>query len=112
MSSWRKSSISLGKVHEVQKPFNDRTGLGFSSRESSSNDTNTHSDLADDKFKRLCFVKASMIHDTLESIKYDDQNVSKLNQKGKFGIGYAELENSKRSWLQNCNAQKSITPQL
>ncbi|KZV52971.1 hypothetical protein F511_21622 [Dorcoceras hygrometricum] len=101
MSSWAKSSISLGKLHEVQKPFNDKTGLGFSFSESISSDTSTQSDLADDKLKNMSFVKASMIHDTLESVKYDDQNVSKLNQKVKSGIGYFEPNNSKPSWLKN-----------
>ncbi|KZV25053.1 hypothetical protein F511_14645 [Dorcoceras hygrometricum] len=38
---------------------------------------------------------------TLESVKYDDQIVSKVNQKRKFGTGYAEPENSKPSWLKN-----------
>ncbi|KZV21461.1 hypothetical protein F511_15612 [Dorcoceras hygrometricum] len=75
--------------------------MGFSSGQSSFSDTSTQSDLADDKLKKMSFVKASMIHDTLESVKYDDQNVSKLNQKGNFGIGYAEPENSKPSWLTN-----------
>ncbi|KZV33868.1 DNA-directed RNA polymerase II subunit 3 [Dorcoceras hygrometricum] len=42
-----------------------------------------------------------MIHDTLESVKYDDQIMSKLNQRGKPGIGYVEPENSKPSWLKN-----------
>ncbi|KZV23561.1 hypothetical protein F511_05115 [Dorcoceras hygrometricum] len=49
----------------------------------------------------MSFVKASMLHDTLESVKYDDQIVSKMNQKGNSGIGYAEPENSKPSWLKN-----------
>ncbi|KZV52939.1 hypothetical protein F511_35424 [Dorcoceras hygrometricum] len=101
MSSWTKSSISLGKLHDVQKPFNDRTGLGFSSGESSSSDTSTKSDLANEKLKKMTFVKSSVIRDTLESVKYDDQNVSKLNHKGKFGIGYAEPEKSKPIWLRN-----------
>ncbi|KZV50125.1 ATP binding protein [Dorcoceras hygrometricum] len=101
MSSWAKSSISLGKLHEVQKPFIDKTGLGFCSGESISSDTSTQSDLVDDKLKTVSFVKSSMIHDTLESVKYDDQNVSKLNQKGNFSIGYAEPDNSNPSWLKN-----------
>ncbi|KZV43897.1 ATP binding protein [Dorcoceras hygrometricum] len=50
MSSWTKSSISLGKLHETQKPLNDKFGLGFSFGESSSEETSTQSDLADDKF--------------------------------------------------------------
>ncbi|KZV47086.1 hypothetical protein F511_07873 [Dorcoceras hygrometricum] len=48
MSSWTKSSISLGKVNEVQKPFNYRFGLGFISVEISSSDTSTQSYLTDD----------------------------------------------------------------
>ncbi|KZV55935.1 hypothetical protein F511_29431 [Dorcoceras hygrometricum] len=91
----------LSKLHEVQKPFNDRIGLGFSPGESNSSDTSTQSNLADDKLKRMSFVKVSVIHDTFELVKYDDQNMSKLNQKGKFGIVYAEPENSKTSWIKN-----------
>ncbi|KZV52292.1 hypothetical protein F511_35028 [Dorcoceras hygrometricum] len=64
LSSWTKSSISLGKLHEVQKPFNDRTGLGFSSGESSSSNTSTQSYLTDDKLKTMSFIKDSTIHDT------------------------------------------------
>ncbi|KZV51669.1 microtubule-associated protein 70-4 [Dorcoceras hygrometricum] len=36
MSSWTKSSVSLGKLHETQKPLNDKSGLGFNVGESSS----------------------------------------------------------------------------
>ncbi|KZV28063.1 hypothetical protein F511_27127 [Dorcoceras hygrometricum] len=36
MSSSTKSSISLRKLHETQKPLNDKSGLGFSVGESSS----------------------------------------------------------------------------
>ncbi|KZV18833.1 hypothetical protein F511_09656 [Dorcoceras hygrometricum] len=34
MSSWTKSSVSLSKLHESQKPLNDKSGLGFSVGES------------------------------------------------------------------------------
>ncbi|KZV46977.1 hypothetical protein F511_15774 [Dorcoceras hygrometricum] len=64
MSSWTKSSVSFGKLHETQKPLNDKTGLGFSVGESSYGETNTHSDLADGKFKKMNFVKSSVTHDT------------------------------------------------
>ncbi|KZV44936.1 hypothetical protein F511_15432, partial [Dorcoceras hygrometricum] len=73
MSSWTKSSVSLGKLHETQKPLNDKSGLGFSIGESSSGETSTQSDLAYDKFKKMNFVKASVIHDACESVKYNDQ---------------------------------------
>ncbi|KZV46567.1 hypothetical protein F511_39311 [Dorcoceras hygrometricum] len=35
MSSWTKSLVSLSKLHETQKPLNDKSGLGFSVGESS-----------------------------------------------------------------------------
>ncbi|KZV39770.1 microtubule-associated protein 70-4 [Dorcoceras hygrometricum] len=101
MSSWTKSSVSLGKLHETQKPLNDKTGLGFSFGERSSEGTSTQSDLAGDKFKKINFVKASVIHDAYESVKYDDQTTGQLNHKGKQGIGYTKPENCKPSWLTN-----------
>ncbi|KZV51418.1 hypothetical protein F511_32034 [Dorcoceras hygrometricum] len=73
MSSWTKSSVSLGKLHDVLKPFNDKTGLGFRTGERSSGDICTQSDL----------------------------NTSNLNQKGKQGIGYSQPENSKSIWFKN-----------
>ncbi|KZT76970.1 hypothetical protein F511_46007 [Dorcoceras hygrometricum] len=41
MNSWTKSSVSLSKLHETQKPLNDKSGLGFSVGESSSEGTST-----------------------------------------------------------------------
>ncbi|KZV35557.1 hypothetical protein F511_32417 [Dorcoceras hygrometricum] len=101
MSSWTKSSISLSKLHETQKPLNEKCVLGFSFGESSSEETCTQSDLADDKLKKMNFVKASVIHDVYESVKYDDQFTGQLNHKGKNGIGYIKPENCKPSWLKN-----------
>ncbi|KZV19595.1 hypothetical protein F511_44248 [Dorcoceras hygrometricum] len=68
MSSWTKSSVSLNKLQESQKPVNDKS--------------------------------ASVIYDSCESMRYDDQNSSQLNQKGKAGIGFVRPEN-KSSWLKN-----------
>ncbi|KZV23127.1 hypothetical protein F511_25172 [Dorcoceras hygrometricum] len=73
MSSWTKSFVSLSKLHETQKPLNDKSGLGFCVGESNSEGTSTQSDLAYDKFKVMNFVKASVIHNAYESVKYDDQ---------------------------------------
>ncbi|KZV43879.1 hypothetical protein F511_37328 [Dorcoceras hygrometricum] len=39
MSSWTQSSVSLSKLHETQKPLNDKSGLGFNASESSSGET-------------------------------------------------------------------------
>ncbi|KZV36781.1 hypothetical protein F511_37777 [Dorcoceras hygrometricum] len=101
MSSWTQSSISLEKLCEIQKPTNDRTGLGFNTGESSSEETCTQSNLAHDKFKKMSFVKASVIHDPCESVRYDDQISELLNKKGKAGIGYDRPESPKSGWLKN-----------
>ncbi|KZV20691.1 phragmoplast orienting kinesin-1-like [Dorcoceras hygrometricum] len=91
----------LSKLHDTQKSLNDKSGLGFSFGESSSEGTCTQSDLAGDKFKKMNFVKASTIHDAYESVKYVDQTTGKLNHKGKTGIGYIKAKNRKPSWLTN-----------
>ncbi|KZV29778.1 hypothetical protein F511_44261 [Dorcoceras hygrometricum] len=100
ISSWTQSSVSFSKLQESQKPLNDKSGLGFNAGESSSGETCTQSNLAYDKFKKMNFVK-SVIHDTCESVQYDDQISGKQNQKGKADIGYVRPENSKSSWLKN-----------
>ncbi|KZV24491.1 splicing factor 3B subunit 1-like [Dorcoceras hygrometricum] len=101
MSSWTQFSVSLSKLHETQKPLNDKSGLGFNVGESSSRETSTQSNLVYEKFKKMNFFKASVIHNNYESVKYDDQTSGQLNQKGKSGIVYIRPENSKPSWLKN-----------
>ncbi|KZV21336.1 hypothetical protein F511_13109 [Dorcoceras hygrometricum] len=88
MSSWTKSSVSLNKLQESQKPVNDKSGLGFNVSESNSGETSTQSQLVYEKFNKMRFFKASVIHDPCESIRYDDQISELLNKKGKAGIGY------------------------
>ncbi|KZV19266.1 hypothetical protein F511_21188 [Dorcoceras hygrometricum] len=68
---------------------------------SSEGETSTQSQLVYDKFNKMSFVKANVIYDCCESMKYDEQNSSQLNQKGKAGIGYSKPENSKPCWLKN-----------
>ncbi|KZT75700.1 Abscisic acid 8'-hydroxylase [Dorcoceras hygrometricum] len=53
ISSWTKSSVSLGKLHVAQKPVNDKSGLGFNSSESSEGETSTQSQLVYDKFNKM-----------------------------------------------------------
>ncbi|KZV19231.1 hypothetical protein F511_20967 [Dorcoceras hygrometricum] len=101
MSSWTQSSVSLDNLCETQKPANDRNGLGFNAGERSAGETSTRSHLVYDKFKKMSYVKANVIYDSCESVRYDYQNSLKLNQKGKAGIGYLRLEKSKPSWLKN-----------
>ncbi|KZV17406.1 hypothetical protein F511_43522 [Dorcoceras hygrometricum] len=101
MSSWNQSARALHKLQEIQKSANDRTGLGFSSGESSEGETSTQSQSAYDKFNKMSFVKADVIYDCFESITFDDQNSPKLNENGKAGIGFSRPESSKPSWLKN-----------
>ncbi|KZV42831.1 putative tRNA modification GTPase MnmE [Dorcoceras hygrometricum] len=101
MRSWNQSARALHKMHETQKSVHDRTGLGFSSSESSEGETSTQSQPAYDKFNKMSFVKADVIYDCFESITFDDQNSPKLSDNGKAGIGFQRPENSKPSWLKN-----------
>ncbi|KZV27912.1 hypothetical protein F511_36831 [Dorcoceras hygrometricum] len=47
------------------------------------------------------FVKADMIYDCFESVKYDNQNSPMLNENGKAGIGFSKPESFKPDWLKN-----------
>ncbi|KZV58096.1 hypothetical protein F511_36070 [Dorcoceras hygrometricum] len=108
-SSAEPSTVQLGETDSLQielsklKTENESLRLRsyFNAGESSSGETCTQSNLAYDKFKKMNFVKASVIHDTCESVRYDDQISGKLNQKGKAGIGYVRPENSKYGWPKN-----------
>ncbi|KZV52772.1 hypothetical protein F511_40233 [Dorcoceras hygrometricum] len=101
MSSWNQSARALHKLHEILKSVHDRTGLGFSSSESSEGETSTQSQPAYDKFNKMSFVKADVIYDCFESITFVDQNSPKLSDNGKAGIGFQRPENSKPNWLKN-----------
>ncbi|KZV43820.1 purple acid phosphatase-like protein (ISS) [Dorcoceras hygrometricum] len=78
MSSWNQSTRSLFKLYESQKPLNDKTGVGFN-YDSSYGETSTQSQPVYDKFNERSFVKGGVIHDCLESIRYDDQDTSQLD---------------------------------
>ncbi|KZV58709.1 hypothetical protein F511_31858 [Dorcoceras hygrometricum] len=54
-----------------------------------------------DKFNKMSFVKADMMYNCLESVKYDNQNSSKLSENGKAGIGFSKPERFKPNWLKN-----------
>ncbi|KZV26991.1 hypothetical protein F511_17357 [Dorcoceras hygrometricum] len=103
MSSWTQSARAFQKLQEIQKSALDRTGLGFSNSESSEGETSTQSQPVYDKFNKMGFVKADVIYDCCESIRYDYQKSSPPSheEKGKDGIGYQRPESSKSSWLKN-----------
>ncbi|KZV15599.1 hypothetical protein F511_20194 [Dorcoceras hygrometricum] len=86
MSSWNKSTRSLFKLYESQKPLNDKPGVGFN-YDSSHGETSTQSQPVYDKFNERSFVKGGVIHDCIESIRYDDQDTSQPDRKGKGKVG-------------------------
>ncbi|KZV38715.1 hypothetical protein F511_26007 [Dorcoceras hygrometricum] len=101
VSAWNRSSRSLHKLNESQKLANDKSGLRFNSSEFSEGETNTQSQPAYDKFNKMGFVKASVIYDCCESMRYDEQSSSQSSHEGKDGIGNQRPESSKPSWLKN-----------
>ncbi|KZV49714.1 hypothetical protein F511_30046 [Dorcoceras hygrometricum] len=68
---------------------------------SSDEGPSTQSRSAYDKFNKMGFVKADMMYNCLESVKYDNQNSPKLNENGKVGIGFSKPERFKPNWLKN-----------
>ncbi|KZV16775.1 hypothetical protein F511_17351 [Dorcoceras hygrometricum] len=101
MSSWNQSTRSLQKLNESLKQVYDKSGIGFSSGESSEGETSTQPQLIYDKFNKMSFVKANVIYDCFESVTYDDQNSPKLSENGKAGIGFSKPKSSKSNWLKN-----------
>ncbi|KZV54261.1 hypothetical protein F511_27628 [Dorcoceras hygrometricum] len=92
MSSWNKANLSLYKLYESQKPLSDKTGIGFINSEFCEGESSTQSRSAYDKFNKMSFVKADMMYNCLESVKYDNQNSPKLNENGKAGVGFSKPE--------------------
>ncbi|KZT75306.1 hypothetical protein F511_47669 [Dorcoceras hygrometricum] len=80
MSSYNKANITLQKLCENQKQASDKTGIGFNDSEFCEGEPSTQSRSAYDKFNKMSFVKADMIYNCLESVKYDNQNSPKLNE--------------------------------
>ncbi|KZV53441.1 myosin-12 [Dorcoceras hygrometricum] len=101
VSSWNHSSRVLHKLNEYQKLASDKTGVGFNSSEFSEGETSNQSRSTYVKFNKMSFVKADMIYNCLESVKYDNQNSPKLSENGKAGIGFSKPESFKPNWLKN-----------
>ncbi|KZV43241.1 hypothetical protein F511_09827 [Dorcoceras hygrometricum] len=101
ISSWNKANLSLYKLYESQKPLSDKTGIGFNNSEFCEGESSTQSRSAYDKFNKMSFVKADMMYNCLESVKFDNQNSPKLNENGKAGIYFSKPESLKPNWLKN-----------
>ncbi|KZV54118.1 hypothetical protein F511_16958 [Dorcoceras hygrometricum] len=101
LSSWNKANITLQKICENQKQASDKTGIGFSDSVFCKGESSTQSRPAYDKFNKMGFVKADMMYNCFESVKYDNQNSPMLNENGKAGIGFSKPESFKPEWLKN-----------
>ncbi|KZV33596.1 hypothetical protein F511_30839 [Dorcoceras hygrometricum] len=101
MSSWNKANLTLQKLYESQKQASDKTGIGFNNSEFCEGESSTQSRSAYDKFNKMSFVKADMMYNCLDSVKYDNQNSPKLSENGKAGIGFSKPERFKPNWLKN-----------
>ncbi|KZV34426.1 hypothetical protein F511_24897 [Dorcoceras hygrometricum] len=98
MSSWNKANLSLCKLYESQKQASDKTVIGFNNSEFCEGESSTQSRPAYDKFNKMSFVKADMIYNCLESVKYDNQNSPKLNENGKAGGTVASSRGDNLRW--------------
>ncbi|KZV49124.1 hypothetical protein F511_43675 [Dorcoceras hygrometricum] len=101
VGSWNHSSQVLHKLSVYQKQASDKTGIGFNNSEFCEGESSTQSRSAYEKFNKMSFVKADMMYNCLESVKYDNQNSPKLNENGKAGIGFSKPERFKPNWLKN-----------
>ncbi|KZV46990.1 hypothetical protein F511_33003 [Dorcoceras hygrometricum] len=88
-----KNSSIESSTDTLEKPASDRTVLGFNSSDNSEGETSTQSQLVYDKFNKMSFVKANVIHDPYESMTYNDQTLQKLNHKVNAGSGFQKPEN-------------------
>ncbi|KZV53635.1 hypothetical protein F511_29821 [Dorcoceras hygrometricum] len=95
------SAASPGGViripNKIQKPANDRTGLGLNTGESGSGETCTQSNLANDKFKKISFVKASVIHDICESVRPESSKSGWLKNR----LDKEKAKAGSKSFVQN-----------
>ncbi|KZV58614.1 hypothetical protein F511_43898 [Dorcoceras hygrometricum] len=77
-----------------QKQASDKTGIGFNNSEFCEGESSTQSRSAYDKFNKMSFVKADMMYNCLESVKYDNQNSPKLNENGKDAASNSQATSS------------------
>ncbi|KZV53953.1 hypothetical protein F511_42249 [Dorcoceras hygrometricum] len=102
ISSWTRSSTSLGKLHGVVKPSGDKTGLGYSSNDSSTTEISCTPQPDRTKFQTMNFVKSS-VGQPVES-KSDEEKITAKPSiwQGRFcGLGYTAPEKSRVSWIKN-----------
>lgn len=100
-NSWNQSSVSLGKIHEVQKQAGDGTGLDFGTNECSTSETCARSKLDKDKYKSINFVRASTVYEHDKPEPEVIQRVSYENKARHKALDYVEPTNIKyeKSWL-------------
>ncbi|XP_073290999.1 uncharacterized protein [Primulina huaijiensis] len=91
VNAWNKSSVSLEKMQELQKQSGDKSGLGFSNNESTS-ETSTNPILDMNKGKFIHFVKSSVVHEPVIPTVQVKKFVNKMDRRNHYGLGYVKLK--------------------
>ena len=89
VNAWNNSSVSLEEMQELQKQSGDRSGLGFSNNESTS-ETSAKPELDKGKGKFIHFVKSSVVYEPEVPNVRVERNVNQLNRRKHYGLGYVE----------------------
>ncbi|XP_073290536.1 uncharacterized protein [Primulina huaijiensis] len=87
VNSWNNSSVSLEKMQELRKQSGDRSGLGFSNNESTS-EMGTKPELDKGKGNFIHFVKSSMVYEPEVSTVRVERTVDQTNRRKHYGLGY------------------------
>ncbi|XP_075483610.1 uncharacterized protein LOC142523763 [Primulina tabacum] len=98
VNTWNRSSASLNRMHEMQKPAGDRTGLGYNINDCSISEASTQPLLEKDSLRSIKFVRSSSVY---EHDKPEDQGIQNMNLENngrRRGLDYVQSDKSKRYW--------------
>ncbi|XP_073016746.1 uncharacterized protein [Primulina eburnea] len=98
INMWNKSSASLDKIHEMQKPAGDRTGLGYGINDCNTSEASTQPLLEKDSLRSIKFVRSSSVYEHNEPIVQGIQNINLENNGRRCGLGYVQSDKSKQYW--------------
>ncbi|XP_073057207.1 uncharacterized protein [Primulina eburnea] len=95
---WNKSSASLDKIHEMQKPAGDRTVLGYGINDCNISEASTQPLLEKDSLRSIKFVRSSSVYENDEPKVQGIQNINLENNGRRCGLGYVQSDKSKQYW--------------
>ncbi|XP_073049448.1 uncharacterized protein [Primulina eburnea] len=98
INKWNKSSASLDRMHEMQKPAGDRTGLGYGINDCNTSEASTQPLLEKDSLRSIKFVRSSSVYEHDEPKDRGIQNMNLENNGRRCGLGYVQNDKSKQYW--------------